>query len=257
MTAKSPIRMDLSRVKPRCVSWFRLLSSVGVLFLAGFLSSTSNGQTQLVTYFNFNDSVSGVPNVVSDAPGTQTSTITTDFATPGTNFVTQTGTTVNRAPGDLSLETFALSLKAGAQTVNNGMSIQFSVSTVNLIDLSLSYATRRSTTGFVTQTLAYSVNGGTFVNFGTFNPVDSTTFTTASFNLSAIDAIENQASVTFRITFTGATNAGGTNGLDNIQLTGTPVPEPSTWVGGALALLAIGYTQRRRFVKKTALAPLA
>jgi len=25
-----------------------------------------------------------------------------------------------------------------------------------------------------------------------------------------------------------------------------PVPEPSTWIGGALALGAIGYTQRRR-----------
>ena len=26
-----------------------------------------------------------------------------------------------------------------------------------------------------------------------------------------------------------------------------PVPEPSTWVAGALALAAVGYTQRRRF----------
>jgi hypothetical protein len=26
-----------------------------------------------------------------------------------------------------------------------------------------------------------------------------------------------------------------------------PVPEPSTWIAGALALAAVGYTQRRRF----------
>ena len=36
-----------------------------------------------------------------------------------------------------------------------------------------------------------------------------------------------------------------------------PVPEPSTWAAGALALLAIGYTQRRRFGRKTALASIA
>jgi len=36
----------------------------------------------------------------------------------------------------------------------------------------------------------------------------------------------------------------------------TPVPEPSTWVAGALALLAVGYTQRRRFLGKAALVPM-
>jgi autotransporter-associated beta strand protein len=29
-----------------------------------------------------------------------------------------------------------------------------------------------------------------------------------------------------------------------------PVPEPSTWIGGALALLAVGWTQRKRFAKR-------
>ena len=36
----------------------------------------------------------------------------------------------------------------------------------------------------------------------------------------------------------------------------TPVPEPSTWVAGALALLAVGYTQRRRFARKSAFASI-
>lgn len=34
----------------------------------------------------------------------------------------------------------------------------------------------------------------------------------------------------------------------------TAVPEPSTWVAGALALLAVGYTQRRRFQRKLIVA---
>ena len=35
------------------------------------------------------------------------------------------------------------------------------------------------------------------------------------------------------------------------------VPEPSTWVAGALALLAVGYTQRRRFARKPARVSVA
>ena len=33
------------------------------------------------------------------------------------------------------------------------------------------------------------------------------------------------------------------------EIVATPVPEPGTWGAGALALLAIGYTQRRRFTR--------
>jgi hypothetical protein len=33
----------------------------------------------------------------------------------------------------------------------------------------------------------------------------------------------------------------------DIQLVPTPIPEPATWLGGALALAALGFTQRRRF----------
>jgi fibronectin-binding autotransporter adhesin len=43
-------------------------------------------------------------------------------------------------------------------------------------------------------------------------------------------------------------NYAGGDGND-IVLTVTAVPEPGTWIGGALALAALGYTQRRRFVR--------
>jgi len=35
----------------------------------------------------------------------------------------------------------------------------------------------------------------------------------------------------------------------NIDLALTIVPEPGTWFAGALAFAALGYTQRRRFVR--------
>jgi autotransporter-associated beta strand protein len=39
---------------------------------------------------------------------------------------------------------------------------------------------------------------------------------------------------------------GDNSGLNDISLTVTAVPEPSTWLAGALALVAVSYTQRRR-----------
>jgi hypothetical protein len=49
------------------------------------------------------------------------------------------------------------------------------------------------------------------------------------------------------------TNSGfvGTFSFDgaNIDLALTIVPEPDTWFAGALAFAALGYTQRRRFVR--------
>ena len=35
-----------------------------------------------------------------------------------------------------------------------------------------------------------------------------------------------------------------------LDLVMTPIPEPGTWIGAALALLAVGYTQRKRFAKR-------
>lgn len=41
-------------------------------------------------------------------------------------------------------------------------------------------------------------------------------------------------------------SAGGITPGNDISLTLEAVPEPSTWLGGALAFAAVGYTQRRR-----------
>jgi hypothetical protein len=45
-------------------------------------------------------------------------------------------------------------------------------------------------------------------------------------------------------------DASGDGGGNDIELTVVrPVPEPSTWVGGALAFAVIAYTHRRRFAQ--------
>jgi hypothetical protein len=43
----------------------------------------------------------------------------------------------------------------------------------------------------------------------------------------------------------------GTLGND-ISLTFTAVPEPSTWIGGALAMVVIAYSSRKRLVRRVA-----
>ncbi|HEY1581609.1 MAG TPA: hypothetical protein VGF73_00760, partial [Chthoniobacterales bacterium] len=42
----------------------------------------------------------------------------------------------------------------------------------------------------------------------------------------------------------------GSGHIDLVLDTLAPAPEPSTWVAGSLALLAVGYTARRRLVNR-------
>jgi hypothetical protein len=212
-----------------------LAPAAAVLMFLGITAPVAHAE--LVTYFNFNDG-----NLISDPPGVQSSTITPQFLTP--SFVT--GTTVNLALGDTTGAGSALRVTfSSGGGGGNAKSLQFTVNTVNLSNLSLSYATEASSGGHI-QTLSYSTNGTTFTNVGTFTP--TTSFTLASFN-NLPTAVDNQPSVTFRITITGVGgNNNQFNDFDNIQLTGNAVPEPATVVGGLLGALGLCWHQRRRLL---------
>jgi fibronectin-binding autotransporter adhesin len=58
----------------------------------------------------------------------------------------------------------------------------------------------------------------------------------------------NSGGYTFLIDY--ADNFGGVGAGNDISLTVTAIPETSTWIGAALALGAIGVTQRKRFAKR-------
>jgi hypothetical protein len=77
----------------------------------------------------------------------------------------------------------------------------------------------------------------------------SASLVTGTFSGLSEGASFNSGADQFMITYLG--NAGdGTNGND-IVLTLTAVPEPSTWIAAALAVGAIGYSQRWRFARRT------
>ena len=133
-----------------------------------------------------------------------------------------------------------------------GTFFQISFSMVGFENLALSYATSMITGSFTTQTLAYSTNGVTFTDFGSFSP--TVTWSVASFDLSSISELDNAASVTLRLTFSGATGGAGANHIDNIQVNAAPIPEPATVLGGLLAVGGLCFHQRRRFLGKLKLA---
>ncbi len=207
------------------------------LVYAEFASSAHAAGT-LVTYFNFNDG-----NLTYDPPGSRPSQITPNNVT--TSFVTP-GSTLNIAPGDPVTGTTGNSALRLTRTGTDPQYIQFSFSTLGLVDISLSYATRSGSNGFTSEQLFYSTDGTNFTSFGSVTVAQNNTFSVKSFDLSAINGIENQANVTFRIVLTGGNGTGSNSftDFDNIQV--NSVPEPATFGIAGLALLGLCWQQRGR-----------
>ena len=253
-----------------------LASLLGLGALVLMSISLPSAKAQLLTYYNFNDGpASGqsanTAELTSDAPGQQTTTISSTFAnatTGGTTTATNTGigsvggTTLNQASGDTNTATglsLALIGGTGATTGgtggNNGK--YFEIDGINTTtvgtnpntgaaaDLSLSFAFQRTTTGFSSQAIAYSTDGGATFTTLTTAALAATTFATSTFTLPGT-AVDNVSNLEIRFTLTGATSSSGNNRFDNIQL--TVVPEPTTVLGGALIVGAFGWSQRRRFI---------
>lgn len=121
---------------------------------------------------------------------------------------------------------------------HNGAYAQIDTSTAGMVDLNLSFAIRRSGTGFGTNSVQALI-GGNWTSVATFT-ASSTAWSVVAIDLSAIDALENGLA-SIRLVFDGATSGSGTVRFDNVMLAGT-VPAP-----GALALLgAAGIVGRRR-----------
>lgn len=142
---------------------------------------------------------------------------------------------------------------------------QFSFGTVGYRDLTLSFDQTSSNTGPREFRLSYSVAGGSFVDALDYsvlanaapNPFWSPGTYQAAYHfaldLSAIDALDNQAAVVVRLTDRstvaangGSVALGGTDRIDNFTVVLTPVPEPGTWSLMFAGLAAVGFVARRR-----------
>lgn len=160
-----------------------------------------------------------------------------------TNFA---GTTVNADNSDISGQALALVGQG-----NNGNYLQATANLTGFQNIGFSFAGQATGTGFKSDTLSYSTDGGaTFTQLGNAFALPAS-FTAAgstpqTFDFSGITALNNNANAQFRLTFDGATSASGNNRLDNLIISGTagtpitaPVPEASTTVSLGL-MLALG-----------------
>jgi hypothetical protein len=175
------------------------------------------------------------------------------------------GATVYSSPaGNGSTHSFS------SNTWATGDYYQFSVSTVGLGDVTLSWDQTSSSTGPKDFQLQYSTNGTTFSSFASYSvlanaspnsPWSSTgTENTAySFteNLSSITALDNDAIVYFRLVQSdavaangGSIGTSGTDRVDNVVIAGTAltaVPLPSTaWLLGSALMGTLAAIRRRR-----------
>jgi hypothetical protein len=205
------------------------------VFLCLFLTAGVYADT--ISLWNFNDSVSGTTGgtaelLVDDGAGTMTS----DFVSA--NIGNAAGSTVNSLPEDTAGQALLLS-----GNTNNGGSLTLFVDTTGYSFITVGFATRRTSTGFNNNQFLYSADDGlSWTDFGSPYTPD-TVFALQSFDLSGIDALNNNSGAGFRILFNGATSYSGNNRIENLIVSGdpmdlpatAPVPEPST-----LALLTLG-----------------
>jgi hypothetical protein len=245
---------------------FLLVLAGGLIFIAG-LAPTA--KADLIVYFNFEDSFDGGPpdftSDVTGAPdfnpggGVVLTTITTDY-TSGEDLANHPGPGLNRSAGDIDTPQNGspdLDVSLTDTANNNNRHFDFNVFSSGGFyqDMTLSFAVKSIAGGFNSVTVQFSTNaGGSWTTFGTAAITTDGTPQVKSFTVPV--AANNAPDLAFRFFFTGGT---GTRELirytqfDNIQLTGTIVPEPATVAGGLLGVFGLCWLQRRRLIRSVRL----
>src|SRR5829696_6246803 len=199
---------------------FNLICAV-LLFLAASQAVVADE----LAVWNFNDSNLNVDH----GSGTLNTNIN------AVNVLFAAGTTNNARQGDAAGQ--SLSLQGGTGNANNGRNLTFNISTVGFSNIVVSFATQGTSTGFNSNQFQYSLDGISFIDFGSpFTPTTAFGSVPLVFSLAAIVGLNNNPNAAFRIIFNGATSSTGNNRIDNIVVEGTSttIPEPTT----ALLLLS-------------------
>ena len=224
----------------------RMLLDVSIILLLLLIGANSARATE-ITIWNFNDS-----DLLADFGA---GTLTSDFNVA--NILFAAGTTNNARQGAPAGQ--ALALQGGTGTANNGRNITFSVSTLGFANIIISFATQGTSTGFNSNQFQYSLDGLSWINFGSpFTPPTAFGSTPVVFDLSAIPGLNDNPNAAFRIIFNGSTTSTGNNRLDNFVVDGTSttIPEPTT----ALLLLTgltgiLGLKRKRQVAAQRARPP--
>ena len=142
---------------------------------------------------------------------------------------------------------------------------QFQVNTTGLENIMFSWDQTSSNTGPRDFQLQYSTNGSSFTNFGAvysvlanaspnpfWNATTSSSLYSFTRDLSSVTALNNTATVYFRLTMADTTSANGgtvgtlgTDRVDNVSVSGVRVPEPGSVVLASLGIVALSLAAMR------------
>lgn len=120
----------------------------------------------------------------------------------------------------------SLALQQGSS--GNGTYIEIDFSMTGYRELSVTFSTRGTSTGFNVGTWSWSVNGSAFSTLpGVNTATTSTTFAGKSVDFSAITVLDNAAAVRLRYTLSGASGSTANNRIDDLVLNATLTPTVS------------------------------
>jgi len=240
--------------RPRALLFRSLFVVAGALLLMAALAPKANAT--VLVYFNFEDATIGGPfdpaSDVVGAPdfnpggGLVLTNITTNLVVTGA----VAGFLQNRTAGDIDTANPGVALGMRTTPSDNGHYLQFAFDATFFANMSLSFAINTQGNGFDHVQVAYSIDGGaTFTNVGV--PIFIPSSGVQIITLAVPSAVNNQAGAALRLVFTGGTSMGNNlqTVIDNIQLTGSIVPEPTTVAGGLLGVLGLCWHQRRRLIR--------
>jgi fibronectin-binding autotransporter adhesin len=183
---------------------------------------------------------------------TYTDATTVNGGTLGGNGAINGAVTVNSgatlAPGPTGPGSTGI-LNTGAFTLNSGSNFSLDLNGplagTNYDQISVTGAV---TLGLTSNLVIDSVSGLTAGETLFIVENDGSDAVTGTFAGLANGATFTADSVTFQIDYF-ASGQGGGNDIELSVVSVPPVPEPSTWVSGALACAFLAYTQRRRFAQ--------
>ena len=197
------------------------LTTVVVLIVGWVLHlGAVRAQDVQLHYFNFN----------ADAPASSVNWPQPVAATIGSGTLVYTfeqavsfgGTTINGNEGEENGGSFCP--QGGAENVNNGKHLDLLLPTTGHHSIVVTYPTRRTSTGFTTHAVYYTVDGEEWLEFDVFDISGYATTGAAHqrspFDLADLAAVNDTPAFASRVVLTGVTSSAGNNRFDNISVRG-------------------------------------
>jgi hypothetical protein len=242
--------------QPRALPFRLLLVVAGVLMLMAALAPSANAQS-LIAYYNFEDPVEGgAPDYTAEPIAfVQASMVPggpNPYAFPAVR-ETDPGLTLNVWPTDP--DTPILGLGLSRSSLHNGATFDIPLFSSQgfFQNMTFSFAVNSNGNGFNTVNTRFSTDGG-----ATFTLIATHTIRTGPgqvFSDAVPVAANNKPLLVLELQFMGGQSNGidVQNVLDNVTVSGTIVPEPTTIAGGLLGVLGLCWFQRRRLIRSVRL----